>query len=313
MKTTPSLRVSPREMTALAVTIVLLGGTALTRADSTELSQGWAFRSQTGLADTGATISQPGYNVSSWYPISLPSTVMAGLVANGVYTNVFFGTNLQAVPDLTPQNWWYRGEFIAPANPAGGQFWLRFKGIAYRGKIYLNGTAVDTNAVGTMVNHEYNVTSLIHAGSSNALAVLVTPTLSSGNNLSYWYVDWNPKPPDMNAGICNKVLFDNSGPVVLRDPYVKTVLPLPATNSADLTVYVDAVNGSSSSVTGSLSGIITKAGYSSITFTQNVILNPGERREISFAPDTFTQLHVINPYMWWPIPLRLPELYNLQL
>ena len=137
-------------------------------------------------------------------------------------------------------------------------------------------------------------------------SVLVTPPLSSGNNLSYWYVDWNPKPPDMNAGICNKVLFDNSGPVVLRDPYVKTVLPLPATNSADLTVYVDAVNGSSSSVTGSLSGIITKAGYSSITFTQNVILNPGERREISFAPDTFTQLHVINPSLWWPIPLGRP-------
>ena len=237
---------------------------------------------------------------------------MAGLVANGVYTNVFFGNNLQSVPDLTAQNWWYRGEFLAPAN-SGGQFWLRFKGIAYRAKIWLNGTQVDTNAVGTMVGHEYNVTSLIHAGGTNALAILVTPPLSSGNNLSYWYVDWNPKPPDMNAGLWGQTLLDSTGPVALRDPYVKTVLPLPATNAADLTVYVDAANGSSSSVTGALTGVIFKSGYPSISFTQTVTLNAGERREISFDPATFTQLHVSNPALWWPIPLGSPELYNLQL
>src|SRR5215210_3307260 len=47
---------------------------------STELSQGWALQSANNVADTGATISQVGYpNVASWYPISVPSTVLAGL------------------------------------------------------------------------------------------------------------------------------------------------------------------------------------------------------------------------------------------
>jgi len=216
------------------------------------------------------------------------------------------------VPDLTTQNWWYRGEFVAPTN-SGGQFWLRFKGIAYRAKIWLNGTQVDTNGVGTMVSHDYNVTSLILSGGTNVLAILVTPPLNSGNNLSFFYVDWNPKPPDRNAGIWGKVLLDTTGPVALRDPYVKTVLPLPATNSADLTVYVDAINGSTNSVTGLLTGQITKPGYPSITFTQNVRLNANERREIAFDPATFTQLYVTNPALWWPIPLGSPELYNLQL
>jgi len=296
----------------LSTAILICGSAAQLMATSTELRQGWALRSQTGFADGGPAISQPGYNTAGWYPITLPSTVMAGLVANAVYTNVFFGNNLQSVPDLTSQNWWYRGGFMAPANP-GGQYWLRFKGIAYRAKIWLNGTQVDTNAVGTMAGHEYNVTSLVNPGATNALAILVTPPLSSGNNLSYWYVDWNPKPPDMNAGLWGQTLLDTTGPVALRDPYVKTTLPLPATNAADLIVYVDAVNGSSSSVTGALSGLITKPGFPSISFTQSVTLNPGERREIAFDPATFTQLHVSNPTLWWPIPLGSPELYNLRL
>ncbi|MGZ5544557.1 MAG: glycosyl hydrolase 2 galactose-binding domain-containing protein, partial [Limisphaerales bacterium] len=257
-------------------------------------------------------ISQPGYSVAGWYPITVPSTVMAGLVTNNVYTNLFFGTNLQSVADLTKQNWWYRGQFLAPAN-SGGQYWLRFKGIAYRAKIWLNGTQLDANAVGSMVNHEYNVTSLLNNGGSNALAILVTPPSSAGTNLSFWYADWNPKPPDWNAGLWGKVLLDATGPVALRDPYVKTVLPLPATNSAKLTVYVDAANGSSNSVSGVLSGVITKSGYPSISFSQNVTLNPNERREIVFDPMVFTQLQVTNPALWWPIPLGSPELYNLQL
>ena len=56
-----------------------------------------------------------------------------------------------------------------------------------------------------------------------------------------------PPPPDNNGGIWGKVLLDATGPVKLRDPFVKTVLPLPKTDSADLTVYVDAENGTAKS------------------------------------------------------------------
>ena len=117
---------------------------------STELSTGWALRSANEVTDTGATISQVGYGTAGWHPISLPSTVLAGLVANNVYQNIYFGTNLQSVPDLTTQNWWFRGEFTAPATTAGQAYWLRFKGISYRAQIWLNGTQLDSNAVGTM-------------------------------------------------------------------------------------------------------------------------------------------------------------------
>src|SRR5262245_16868903 len=168
---------------------------------STELTSGWSLRSANNVTDTGATISQVGYNVSAWYPITVPSTIMAGLIANNVYQNVFFGTNMQTVPDLTTQNWWYRGQFNAVAGVAGQQYWLRFKGISYKAQIWLNGTQIATNAEGTMVIHEYNVTNLIVKGGANAVAILVTPPAHSCNDLSFCTVDWNPEAPDMMGGL----------------------------------------------------------------------------------------------------------------
>src|SRR5215211_376217 len=149
--------------------------TAGPTVSSTELTSGFSLRSANNVTDPGTTISTVGYNVTSWYPITVPATVMAGLVANNVYQNVFFGTNLQSVPDLTAQNWWYRGQFNAVAGVAGQQYWLRFKGLSYRAQIWLNGVQLDANAVGTLVVHEYNVTNIINKGGANALAILITP------------------------------------------------------------------------------------------------------------------------------------------
>src|SRR6266511_3305415 len=282
-------------------------------AGSTELSTGWALRSANTVTDTGATISQVGYSTSGWNPIALPSTVLAGLVANNVYQDIYFGTNLQSVPDLTTQNWWYRGEFTAPATTAGQAYWLRFKGISYRAQIWLNGTQIDANAVGTMVAHEYNATNLIRPGALNALAILVTPPAHDCKDLSFCTVDWNPEAPDMNAGMWGKTLLETTGPVALRDPYVKTVLPLPATSSADLSVYVDAINATSAPVSTTISGTITKSGYPSISFSQDVTLKANERREIAFDPVAYPQLHVTSPALWWPYQFGSPELYQLNL
>jgi exo-1,4-beta-D-glucosaminidase len=116
---------------ATVVTVGSLGTPTASAAtvSSAELTTGWALRTATGLADTGATISQVGYSTAGWNPISVPSTVLAGLVANNVYTDIYSGTNMQSVPDLTGQDWWYRGQFTAAASSPGQVYWLRFKGI----------------------------------------------------------------------------------------------------------------------------------------------------------------------------------------
>src|SRR2546423_10395320 len=229
-----------------AALVVALGPTAVRAAaatvSSTELTSGWSLRSATNVTDTGAAISQPGYATTGWYPITVPSTVLAGLVANNVYQNIYFSTNLQSVPALTTKNGWYRGQFTAPASSAGQAYWLRFKGISYRAQIWLNGTQLDANAVGTMAQHEYNVTGLIPPGAANAVAILVPPPQHGCKDLSFCTVDWNPEAPDMNAGLWGKTFLDTTGPVALRDPYIQTTLRLPATSAADLAVYLAAIN-----------------------------------------------------------------------
>jgi exo-1,4-beta-D-glucosaminidase len=300
---------SPLLISVTCAFLLALAGARDTRA--AELAQGWSLRSATGVTDTGALISKSGYAMSGWYPVNVPSTVLAGLVANGVYSNIYVGTSLQTVPDLTTQNWWYRTELLAPSSTAGQQYWLRFKGISYRAQIWLNGVQLDPNAVGTMVVHEYNVTSLIKPGGLNAVAVLVTPPAHACADLSFCMVDWNPEAPDMNAGLWGKVLLETTGPVDLRDPYVKTDLPLPSTASADLTIYVDAVNGTNAAVSGTVTGTITKAGFPTISVSQNVSLAANERREIVFDKAAFAALHVSNPALWWPYQFGRPELYQL--
>ncbi|HCU51741.1 MAG TPA: hypothetical protein DGG94_18405, partial [Micromonosporaceae bacterium] len=79
-------------------------------ATSTELTTGWALRSANNVSDTGTVISQPGYNAGAWSPITLPSTVLAGLVANNVYQNIYFGQNLKSVPDLAGRKSGVRGK-----------------------------------------------------------------------------------------------------------------------------------------------------------------------------------------------------------
>src|SRR5438067_11178967 len=100
---------------AQAVAIALLGCAVLVAAagragaatvGSTELKAGWALRSATNVTDTGETISQVGYATTGWYPISLPSTVLAGLVANNDYHKIYVGMILHSVPELYSQMWW---------------------------------------------------------------------------------------------------------------------------------------------------------------------------------------------------------------
>ena len=77
----------------------------------------WQIQSSAKAQQSGAEISSAGYSTGEWYPVSGRATVMAGLLENGTYKNVFYSDNLRAAeePDssgnvfLIP--WWYRTEF----------------------------------------------------------------------------------------------------------------------------------------------------------------------------------------------------------
>ena len=119
--------------------------------------------------------------------------------------------------------------------------------------------------------------------------------------------------PDRNAGVWKRVFLSSTGAVTIRNPYVATDLPLPATNPASLTVYCDLSNATAKPVSGTLSGEISRPGKPSIKFQKSVELFRGQTKEIAFTPADFRQLTVANPDLWWPYQWGKANLYHLKL
>jgi exo-1,4-beta-D-glucosaminidase len=302
-----------------------------------ELAENWKLASATEAPSEGAAISVAGYKDSKWHPIRrMPATVLEILQEDGVYPNLYVGTNLQKVPqDLYKQDWWYRTTFKAPA----GEFHtLEFPGINYRAEIWLNGEKVADNkqVVGMYAAHELNVTPWIKRGSQNVLAVKVTPERLiqdvDGVELADSWYDWiNWKyigykgqkrvntgagvsfVPDRNAGVWKPVYLRVTDGVSVNHPLVNSELLL-AESTARLTVFANLPNLSTQAVSGVLKGTISRQGRPTLQFEQTVSnLSAGEDREVAFTPETFPAMVVTHPDLWWPYTMGTPALYDLQL
>ncbi len=263
----------------------------------------------------------------------MPATVLQILQENGVYKDLYFGMNLATPGDLWKQDWWYRTTFTAP--PGREVYSLIFKGINYRADIWLNGRRVANRAtvVGMYDEFEFNVTEFIVRGGSNVLAVKVTPEQSldgvSGIELGDSWLDWInwkylgyhdsqkhldiPFVPDRNAGVWKRVFLSSTGAVRIRNPYVATDLPLPATGPATLTVYCDLSNSTAKPVSGTLSGEISRPGKETIKFQKNIQMLRNQTKEIGFTPADYAQLTVQDPDLWWPYQWGDAKLYHLKL
>src|SRR2546429_4910713 len=119
--------------------------------------------------------------------------------------------------------------------------------------------------------------------------------------------------PDRNAGIWKRVFLRSNGAVTIRNPYVATDLPLPATNPALLTVYCDLRNNTPKPVSGTLSGEISGPGKPTIKFQQQVQLFRNQSKEVAFTPAEYAGLSVADPDLWWPYQWGEPNLYQLKL
>lgn len=302
-----------------------------------ELAQGWSLISARNVPADGAVLSRPDYKAAGWHPIPrMPATVLQTLQEDGTYPDLYYGTNLAAVPqDLYKQDWWYRTSFTAPSGHS--TYVLDFPGINYRAEIWLNGHLIagDNQIVGMHNDHEVDIARWVNQGASNTLAVKVTPERAlqdidgveladswydwiNWNYLGYQGPDKNPANgnsfvPDRNAGIWKPVYLKVSGAVEIGAATVNSELPLPRTNSARLTIYSSLRNTSGQQVRGVLRATITRPGKPELQMEQPVTLAAGEQREVSLSPETFAQLTVRNPDLWWPYTLGQPNLYDLKL
>ncbi|MBW8797674.1 MAG: exo-beta-D-glucosaminidase [Streptomyces sp.] len=285
--------------------------TGITRVPSaagsaTPLS-GYAIRSTADVGDSASAVSSPGYPTQGWYPAGPRSTVLAALLADGVYPDPFVSTNQQQIPKAPFQvPWWYRSDFSA-ADPAQRTY-LDFSGVISAADVYVNGRQVATTAdvAGAYTRHELDVTSLVKAG-TNTVAFRIQPN-NPNKNLTMGWLDWLQPPPDQNMGIVRDVLVRRGGPVALRDAHVVTKLAVPSLATADLTVKAQARNDSEAPVTAEVSG--TVAG---VTLTRSVQLAAHQATTVTFTPADTPGLHLASPKVWWPAGMGGQPLYDLDL
>ncbi|MGC1293339.1 MAG: sugar-binding domain-containing protein [Candidatus Acidiferrales bacterium] len=280
------------------------------------LRTGWRLGSSCQTQVTGQQVSMPGFRAVGWHATTVPSTVVAALVADGTYPDPDYGMNLRKIPGTTypigknfanlpmPKDspfacsWWYRTELVLPRDFQGRTIWLHFEGINYSANIWINGKkfADAADVAGSYRIYDFDVTQFVKPGAANAIAVQTfAPT---EKDLAMNWVDWSPAPPDKDMGLWGDVYLTASGPVALRYPEVVTHFSDASLNEADLTVVAQARNATNAAVNAVIEGTIEN-----LQFAQRIQLSPRETRSVTFTPQQFPQLRIAHPKVWWPYGL----------
>jgi exo-1,4-beta-D-glucosaminidase len=294
-------------------------------SDKVVLSQNWQLQSSCDAKATGQQISQPGFSPGGWHKASVPTTVVAALIADGTYPDPYYGMNLQSFPGMDYSHktffanesmpadspfrcsWWFRTEFETPVSAVGRATWLHFDGINYRANVWLNGEKIADaqDLVGMMRLFDLEIGGHLAAGKSNALAIEVFAP--EKDSLAMTWVDWNPTPPDKDMGLWKPVYLTTSGDISLRHAFVSSQLDHDYKTAA-LTISADLRNSTAHPVTSMVSAEIE-----GIKIRRKFDLAASETKTLIFAPEDFPQLKLAHPRLWWPYQMGTPEMYSAEL
>jgi exo-1,4-beta-D-glucosaminidase len=298
---------------------------AAAAARSMDLLAGWEIQSSCDTKASGEQVSRAGFATAGWHKTTIPNTVVGSLVDDKTYPDPLIGTNFRSLPGMNyssatffanqdmPEgspfkcSWWWRNEFVVPATFANKNIAIHFPGINYRANVWFNGQEIaDAQVVaGTYRIFEFDLTKLAKPGANNVIALEITA--AAKEDLGLTWVDWNPTPADKDLGIWKEVRVTATGPVAIRNPFVKSQLNEDFT-AADLTISADLQNDSASVIKGVLS-----AELHGKTVRQAVELAAGETKSIRFEPAQFVELKFANPKLWWPYTIGTPYLYKATL
>ncbi len=298
---------------------------AASAVKSLELLRGWQIQSSCEAKADGGTVSQAGYATAGWHKTTVPNTVVGTLVDDKTYPDPMVGTNLKNLPGMNyssatffalqdmPEgspfkcSWWWRNEFVVPAGFAKKNIAIHFPGINYRANVWFNGQKVGDagEIVGTYRSFEFDLTKLVKPGTKNVIALEIFAPAKE--DLGITWVDWNPTPADKDLGIWKEVSLTATGPVAVRNPFVKTQLNADFT-VADLTISADLRNDSNAAVKG-----VVFAEIDGKAVNQPVEIAGGETKTVRFESGQFAALKFSSPKLWWPYTIGTPSLYKAKL
>jgi exo-1,4-beta-D-glucosaminidase len=286
-----------------------LANSPLANAASTTAIDHWQIQSSSKAPESGAEVSSARFSTKDWYTVSGRATVMAGLLENRKYENIFYSDNLRAAAEPESSGvsfvipWWYRTEFTVAEGTQETRTLLRINGMIPRADVWLNGNLIadKSTVAGAYPVHEFDVTRWVHAG-ANTLAMRVYAG-DPRTDLTIGWVDWNPTPPDNNMGPWRGVEIVRTGPVQIRFPRVTSALSLPDLARAALTVKVEARNLDASAHDATISGVVA-----GVSLNRTIHLAAGETQTVSFSP-----FDIKHPQVWWPVGMGAHPLYQLEM
>ena len=302
---------------------------------------GWTVQSSAVATQSGAQISTPGFNTSTWLPVAnddagAPGTEIEALAQNGKCpgdtalqpvnqdtsgpSSVFFSANMQVCygsmskigPDTVSQfsvPWWWRTDFT-PNLQAGQVATLIVNGVVGSANVWVNGTEVATSATvtGAYTRFTFNLTNLV-AG-TNSLAIEVNPN-DPTSMFTLDNVDWTQIPPDNNTGIQFPVQLQVDGALAVGNSHVSQS-DAADLSSAALTVKTDVTNYTTASQNATVTATITPPGTGApISVSQSVTVPASTTQAVQFAPTAFPTLTITSPQVWWPYQLGAQPLYTL--
>src|SRR5579872_3139258 len=280
----------------------------------------WKLQRESQVQASGAALSRPAFNDSSWLPATVPGTILTSYYNAGAIPDPNFGDNQNMISDsFFYSDFWYRNEFAAPQAAAGKHVWLNFKGINWRAEVYLNGEKLGDIA-GAFTRARFDVTGKLRP--KNALAIRIVKNATPGsikektlavatknggvlgfNNPTFhasigW--DWIPTIRGRDTGIWGDVFFTVTGGVTVDDPFVSAVLQ--GNSHADVAVEATVHNHEARTVSGTLHGSIGDR-----SFDVPVSLGPSESKSVKQT------LAIDNPKLWWPNGYGDQNLYDVEL
>jgi exo-1,4-beta-D-glucosaminidase len=312
-------------------------------SDVTNLgTSGWRVLSSANTTATGAQISTPGFNASTWLPVAnddagAPGTEIEALAQNGQCpmdtalqpvnqstsspNSVFFSNNIQLCygfqskigpvgSSLFSVPWWWRTDFT-PNLATGQTATLIVNGVIGSANVWVNGTEVATSSTvtGAYTKFTFNVSSNIVSG-TNSLAIEVNPN-DPTSMFTVDNVDWTQIPPDNNTGIQFPVQLQVDGALAVGNSHVNQN-DAANLSSAALTVKTDVTNYTASSQTATVTATVTPPGTGTpITVSQSVTVPANSTQTVSFTPSGFPSLTIASPQVWWPYSLGAQPLYTL--
>jgi hypothetical protein len=281
---------------------------------------GWRIQRETLAGADGAALSKPGFHDADWVVATVPGTALTSYYNAGALPDPNYGDNQLAISDsFFYADFWYRNEFVVPPVAPGKRVWLNFDGVNWKADVFFNGEKLG-RIEGGFMRGRFDVTSRVHAGQKNALAVRVEKNATPGSvkektfdnpdknggalgadNPTYhasigW--DWIPTIRGRNTGIWNNVYLTTTGPVTVEDPFVNSAVG----QGADVTIEATLRNHESQPVKGILHGH-----FGEMAFDEPVSLAASGSQIVRHA------LHLTNPKLWWPNGYGDPNLYTVDL